>query len=89
MTRRHARNIRNLVTGAHGTPAEIHVLEPNRKEPLVKTTQFFPNVVSNHKESARWLVGGASLIEFPIQITIAAIYRVRGPQPVDSKQFEH
>src|ERR1700682_756295 len=89
MTRRHTRNICNLVTGAHRAAAEIHVLEPNWKKLLVKTAQLLPNVLSNHQKSARRLVDEAWLIKFTIEITIAAIHRVRRPQPVYSEHLKY
>src|SRR5579872_3778978 len=88
MTSCHAWNIRNPITRVHCAPAEIHVLEPNGKEALVKTAQLSPNILPDHKEGARRLVDRACLIEITIQITIPAIHGVQRPQPVYAKQFK-
>src|SRR5512141_1912294 len=87
MARRHRGHVCYLVTRIHCPSAEIHILEPDRIKLLVEAAQLFPNVPPHHEESAGWLFHHCRLIVIAIQATVAAVYRIRRPQPVYPEQL--
>jgi hypothetical protein len=68
--------------------AKIHIFEPYRMEILVKAPQAFPHIATGHEECARRLLDRSLAIQIPIQVPIAAVYRIAGPQAVDSQELE-
>jgi hypothetical protein len=82
-------NILNMIARADRAPAEIDVFEPYRVKPLIQATQLAPDAPAEHQESAGWLFYIGWPIQILIEISIAAVDRIRGPQAVQAEQFEN
>ena len=87
MARYHRGYVVDLVTGIDCSSTEIHVLEPKRMKLFIEASQLFPNILTDHEESAGGLFDGAGLQEVAVQITVSAVGWVRCPQAVESEQF--
>src|SRR5581483_6941719 len=77
-----ARRIPDLQTGLSGAFAEVHILEPQRIEAFIKTSQSHPGFVPKQEESPRRLLDPSRHREVHIQTAITPIDGVARPQPV-------
>jgi hypothetical protein len=55
---------------------------------FVEAVEAFPDVAPGHEKRAGRLFHGAGLIEVAIQIAVAAVDGIGGPQAIDAEQFK-
>ena len=80
--------ILNFVARINGAAAEIHIFKPDRMEAFVQAAQYFPYFAAEHEKRTRGLLDGAGLFQVAIQIPVAAIHGVGGPQAVQSEELK-
>ena len=82
------RQILDLEAPGDRPAAEIHVFKPHRMKAFIEAAQRFPHILAEHEKRARRLLHGTWPIQVAIQISVAPIHEIGGPQPVQPKQFK-